>query len=699
MAQIESGSTYLAEARREKSKKRIREQAFRLNNCGPLPEVVDSDRRSKCSESLKLFCETYFKEIFYLGWSEAHLDLIGAVQEGILHGGQLAFAIWRGGGKTSLCESAVIWALLNGHSQFALLIGASEEAAEQRLRSIKTTFETNDALYQDYPEVCHPVRRLERAYRRTEVQHLDGNPTAMDWTASRLVLPTIEGSKSSGSIIRVAGIKAEIRGMSHKLRDGKVIRPDLAIADDPQTRESAGSPAQSRRREETLAGDVAYLAGPGRPITVIMPCTVIYRDDLADRMLDREAHPEWRGRRVKLIRKFPKNEKLWVKYEQIYKDSLRNDGKGIEARDFYAKNRDKMDDGAEASWPERFNSPLEISAIQHAINLKLRDESAFYSECQNEPIEDAESAAEACKPVEIQSKRNHLARGVCPESATKVTAFVDVQKKCFYWVVMAWEVGFTGYVLDYGIFPAVKRRNYSLSSVKHTLQAAFKTDDMAQCCFFGLDSFIPEMLGYEFEIQKIGGARQIDTLLVDAGWGKVTESIYSWCRHGDRRNVMPSHGVYVGASNKPWSEYKRRPGETLGHHWRIPPIDRTRITSHVIYDTNYWKSFVHEHFKMTLGQTGGLSVFGKNGSRRISADFHLEFAQQVCAEYPVSVEHKGKKTLEWKTKAHIRDNHFLDCVVGCSVAASISGIESTAITSRKTHGRERRRIGYGDEAA
>ena len=48
-----------------------------------------------------------------------------------------------------------------------------------------------------------------------------------------------------------------------------------------------------------------------------------------------------------------------------------------------------MDDGAVVAWPERFNHD-ELSAVQHAMNLRLQDERAFWAEYQNEPLpEDA----------------------------------------------------------------------------------------------------------------------------------------------------------------------------------------------------------------------------------------------------------------------------------------------------------------------
>jgi hypothetical protein len=37
------------------------------------------------------------------------------------------------------------------------------------------------------------------------------------------------------------------------------------------------------------------LAGPGKKISGIMPYTVIRPGDMADRILDRDKHPQWQG--------------------------------------------------------------------------------------------------------------------------------------------------------------------------------------------------------------------------------------------------------------------------------------------------------------------------------------------------------------------------------------------------------------------
>ena len=44
-----------------------------------------------------------------------------------------------------------------------------------------------------------------------------------------------------------------------------------------------------------------------------------------------------------------------------------------------------MDEGAVVSWDARYNHD-EVSALQHAMNLKLQDEAAFQAEYQNDPL-------------------------------------------------------------------------------------------------------------------------------------------------------------------------------------------------------------------------------------------------------------------------------------------------------------------------
>lgn len=61
---------------------------------------------------------------------------------------------------------------------------------------------------------------------------------------------------------------------------------------------------------------------------------------------------------------------------------------GSEATEFYRKHRRAMDAGGVVAWAERYNED-ELSALQHAMNLRLQDEAAFFAEYQNEPVGEA----------------------------------------------------------------------------------------------------------------------------------------------------------------------------------------------------------------------------------------------------------------------------------------------------------------------
>ena len=276
----EAASPY--QRHRERVRLRQMEQSRLSRDIGELPAVVDPQRKERAERDFRLFCEAYFPQTFYLPWSRDHLKVVAKIEQAVLEGGLFAMAMPRGSGKTSLCETACLWALLYGHREFVALIGADEDHAVNMLNSIKSELENNDRLLEDFPEVVYPIRLLEGIHQRSSGQLYRGRPTRIEWTANHLVLPTIPDSPASGAIIRVAGITGRIRGMKHKRTDGTSIRPSLVLVDDPQTDESAKSPSQCAARERILAGAILGLAGPGRKIAGLMTVTVVRPDDMAD---------------------------------------------------------------------------------------------------------------------------------------------------------------------------------------------------------------------------------------------------------------------------------------------------------------------------------------------------------------------------------------------------------------------------------
>jgi hypothetical protein len=508
---------------------------------------------------------------------------------------------------------------------------------------------------------------LERVVHRQKGQKYRDEATRIEWLTDKVVFPYIEGSRAAGVAISCSGLKgSDLRGLNHSRPDGSVVRPDLVMIDDPQTNESAWSPSQSMRREAILAGDVLGMAGPGKKIAGLMACTVIRPGDMADSILDRNTHPDWQGERTKMVYAFPSNTRLWDKYAELRSDSIRNHGDGRIATEFYIANRKAMDAGAEVAWPERFNDD-EVSAIQNAMNLRLRNEAAFFAEYQNEPL--AETQGEEMLSAEfIAEKTNGYERGALAIDVNHLTAFIDIQQKVLYWLVCGWSEGFTGYVLDYGTWPKQQREYFTLGEIRTTLQTELPGAGVEGQIYNGLKKLTGELLSRKF-LRDDGVEFHIDRCLIDANWGLSTDVVYQFCRQSEySARLLPAHGRYVGASGTPFSEYRKKPGEQVGHHWRIPSVKGKRQVRHVLSDINYWKSFVHQRLGVAMGDGGCMSLFGRDAKK------HELLADHLTSEYRTKVIAKGQTIDEWKLRAGSPDNHWFDCMVGCAVAASILGV-------------------------
>lgn len=669
--------------KRTRAAEASREASEDARDISPVPKVVNPRRKSAACKSFKKFCDTYFKDVFYLKWSKIHLAVIEKIER-VVDGGEIyALAMPRGSGKTTLFQIAVLWAAITGRAELIVLIAANASRASQLLEDVKVWLETNDLLLEDFPEVCYPIRRLERIALRARGQHIAGEPTRIGWKAAELVLPTVKGSAASGVCIRTAGtLGSDIRGLSYTRPDGRKVRPSLAFVDDPQTRESAQSATQCDNLEKILKADVLGMAGPGRKIACVVAMTVVAQNDVAQRLLDRRANPEFRGERYQLLSSLPVNLDLWEQYRQIRDAELQNDGDGSKATAFYRKNRKRMDEGAVSSWPERFNAG-EISAIQCAMNLKFRDEGAFLSEYQNEPPE-TDARLDVLSPdVVLDAGR---ARGSIPIGAHFLTAFVDVHKNLLFWTLCAWSDRFDGTVVDYGTYPKQKRARFTLADARPTLADAIPGAGLEGQVYGGLRALCDQLFAADY-LRDDGSSVGLDRLLIDANWGATTDVVYQFIRESAHRSkIYPSHGRFVGAKSRPFGEYTVKRGDRVGLHWRMPAESSRNGLRRVLIDVNYWKSFLYARLTTAPGDPGRLALTG-------SARENALFLEHLTAEKRKTVEAAGRRVDEWEAIPD-RDNHWFDCLVGCAAAAAIQGARLESVGGQAR--RESRRVSFAE---
>jgi phage terminase large subunit GpA-like protein len=309
------------------------------------------------------------------------------------------------------------------------------------------------------------------------------------------------------------------------------------------------------------------------------------------------------------------------------------------------------------------------------MNLKLQDEAAFFAEYQNEPLPEATAGDDEMSADQVARKLNRMQRGEISIGASHLTAFIDVQGSLLFYLVAAWGDDFTGYVIDYGSYPDQQRPYFTLRDARRTLASELPRSGVEGAIYAGLEALAGELFSREWQ-RDDGAMMRIERCLIDANWGTSTDVVYQFCRQSAHASVvMPSHGRFVGASSQPFSEYKRRPGDRVGHNWRIPNVQGKRAVRHVIYDTNYWKSFVHARLAVPMGERSCLSLFGSH------ADQHRLLADHLTAEYRVRTEGRGRSVDEWKMRPERADNHWLDCLVGAAVAASMQGAELPGIVT------------------
>jgi hypothetical protein len=663
----------------EKHRQRAADRNARMSesgrDIGDIPPPADAARRESCRLNFRLFCETYGADSFPLAWSDDHIKAIAKIESAVLRGELFGIAMPRGSGKTTLMEWACLWALVYGHRQFLMLIGADLGKAVQMLDSIKSQIENNDLLLEDFPAVCYPVRALERIAQRAKGQTCNGIPTHIGWTSDEVTLPWIPGAASAGAAVRVAGITGNIRGCKHTRPDGKSIRPSLVLIDDPQTDESAKSPSQVADREVVMNGAILGLAGPREKMAGLCAITVIKPDDLADRILDRTRNPKWRGERTKLVYEWPTNEDLWSQYAELRREGQRNDEGTGKADEFYRQRQNEMDAGSRPAWPER-KADDELSAIQHAWNLRIdRGEAAFMAEFQNQPIAD-DMVTDKLDKRALATRSTTVKRAIIPNGHSRLTAFIDVQDRLLFYLVCSWNESFGGQVVGYGTYPDQRVSFFDAATAKVTLSQVSKQSGQSAYIRFGLDELSRTLMSMEWKRQD-GVPFKISQLLVDSNWGQSTQAVRNFCRETPYSStIFPSRGKGITASSKPLGPRRNR-GDRGGLNWVMGKTAEA-FQIEAVYDTNYWKTFVSQRLRVGVGDPEAILFHEGN---------HELLIEHLTSEHPVRDESRGRTVDVWKELA--RDNHWFDCLVGAAVAASISGIQPAGGESAT---RQRRKV-------
>jgi hypothetical protein len=715
-------------------KEKLREASLAIRDIAPLPtNEIDWDRRKAGERDLKQFCEIYLKNIFSRPWSDSHLSAIHRLEQTSLGTGLFALAMPRGEGKTSTAIGSCIWDQAYGHRQYIYFIGSDQEQANDRLQVVKDEWYFNEILRQDFPEIGYPPFMAEGRNELTKGQRFNKRTTKLSWGTDEIhfaslvltydqiepyiengldhtVIPLDEEGEwwsfiNNGAIMKVKGIGGNIRGaLYRKPLTGEILRPDKVILDDVQTDKVAENPTSVRKMVRHIDGAIKGLADPTIGISGVNLCTVRSDGDVSETYLDKVKKPEWHPQRCSIVNAWPegitdleitdKTEEstLWQLYADLRNDELKESGTHTQADQLYADNREVMDRGFIVDNPHRF-SPREgeISAQQHAMNLRLYDLVSFMSEYMNKPVREMASGTVIVNAETVNSCIIEAPRYSIPIDCTELCAFIDVGDELLWYGVMAGSRKFTTHCPDYGTWPnsdgyitkakARKSRLLTRAYLKKHPQHRRKDSDGSRApqeakIYWALTQLIGQLRNTKF-INQSGQEMYIGKIGIDAGWGKLTKTIYRLIYDLQDPNIFPAFGRFIGATSQQLSDYGEKPGQFIGEHLIVrPPSERDMSVDgtvypigHMLVDANWWKSFLWNRFATPLGSNfGTITLF--NGVHEMLVD-HI-----TNAEYPMSVTARNLTVDEWQAIPG-QDNDLMDVFYNLMAMLSLVGCTSS----------------------
>lgn len=310
---------------------------------------------------LEYFGRAYLPHYFVRESPAFHGELDGIWSDGVLKGKdpalqakeidkeagcRRAIEAPRGHAKsTTFTFKDSIHAAVYAYKHYEIILSDSSEQAEGFLTDIKTEFEENAAIREDFGELQGKV-----------------------WKASVILL-------SNGCKIEALGAGKKIRGRRHKQW-----RPDLILCDDLENDENVNTPDQRKKLRNWFYKAVSKAGDTYTDIVYIG--TLLHFDALLANVAN---NPSYKTVKYRGVISFAVNTPLWDAWEKIYTD-LSNDARQEEAKEFFEANREEMLEGTKVLWEAK------LSYYDLMVIRVSEGEASFNSEIQNDPI-DPESCA------------------------------------------------------------------------------------------------------------------------------------------------------------------------------------------------------------------------------------------------------------------------------------------------------------------
>jgi hypothetical protein len=651
--------------RQRKEKKRALDREIHI------PPPKNLELRNRCLQDFELLLVTYFPDIYDEAFTEDRSDMLSSIVWAATYGGDKAIAGSRGEGKTTLALDGAMCLMLKRLNDFPVVIGKNQDSSSEELKALREKMVSSERFIEDFPEIGVPMD-LAGPGVASPKQMVGGKYIRLFMGAKYFAFPTITIAQlphwdqsivpvSCGQVMGALGINGRIRG--EKFR-GK--RPRLAIIDDIEDTQAAGSDTLIAKNEKKIEEDIGGLGRSSKRIARVMLCTIQNRKCIAFKYTDPKQKQSWNGKRYRKMKKPPDRMDLVADYIEMRKMRKQDDPDAREAFRYWRDNQDEIEAGCEVSNKQSYNSELhfdgeqiELSAIQAYYN-RVADmgEKAVATEIDNDPPEEVGPQGMGLTAEIVASRINGLSRLQLPANASALTVGIDVGKYRCHWTATAWWEGAGGCVVDYGVLEV---------SGNDGINSGDRAADMVAsepAIYRALLSFRDEMLTKEY-VDATGTRRKIDMVMIDSG--TYTNAVYEFVRQV--RGVWhPSKGI---ANYRPRAKSTEvcRAGKNQHAQW----MEAAKVWLYEL-DTDHWKQWVHERFltpsfdEQNMLRRGSLSIYEPIGKQK-----HTSYAQHIVAEELLTEFKEGKGV---KTYWHPRNdnNHWLDATYLAAACTESMGI-------------------------
>lgn len=624
-------------------------------------EVVIRDcknpqRRERCLADPELFLKTYGMRRFTNPFTNLHRRIMSEIIERAKYGGDKSLAAPRGDGKTKVSTGMMPYCMLNQWLKFPIVFEANGALAFDTYQDFKDYFELSPLMLEDFPEICCPVKELEGAPQRAGKQHVGGVLTQIEWSATDVVFPHVPGSPYGGYSFSYRGFDSAFRGVT-----SAELRPDFALINDPETKDSARNDDQIALRLDMLNKDIAGLGGQDGSIARVLLTTIQNSRCLSAKLTDPKQYPSWGGERFSAVIKWPDHPELWEEYiAQRQADQSGGDSRGTKANAMYADRFEEMNAGCIMGNPARYSkavyedgSPVERTAIQHIYNEIARiGLDAVLAEYQNDPRAEAEAETMGLTAGKVASRISGYAQHELPPDTIKAVCCMDIGKYFSHWVKVAWGGNAVGSIIDYGVMET------------HGMAAATSPKAVSL-------ALLSSLLNWRDEILK---GFPIDFGLIDSG--DYSDAIYEFIRQT---------GGTPFAASKGFAASRFHIGKDAPDRRCFLECAAQRQTAERVWlynvNTEFWKQWAQERF---LTETfddnhhrndGTLSLFKSDDKKK-----HLSFSHHIVAEERREIFEPGKGLVR-KWFAVNQNNHWLDAIALACAAAGCVGIRLVPRTS------------------